>query len=43
MRVLIEDISFSQMGDLIDMVFFMMGLRWTCWMIVGVGLMLSES
>ncbi|KAL6314311.1 hypothetical protein AAG906_019009 [Vitis piasezkii] len=29
-----EDISFSRMGDLIDMVFFMMGLRWTCWMIM---------
>ena len=24
MRVLIEEVSFSQMGDLIDMVFFMM-------------------
>ena len=35
MRVLIEDVSFSHMGDLIDMVFFTIGLRWTCQMIVG--------
>ena len=35
MRVLIEDVSFSQMGALIDMVFFMMSLRYMCWMIVG--------
>ena len=35
MRVLIEDVTFSQMGALIDMVFFMMSLRYMCWMIVG--------
>ena len=35
MRVLIEDISFSQMGDLTDMIFFMTSMRWTYWMIVG--------
>ena len=43
MRVLIEDISFSQMGDLLDMDLFMMGLIWTGSMIVGVNLLLSES
>ena len=35
LRVLIEDVSFSQMGDLIDMIFFMTSMRWTYWMIVG--------
>ena len=36
MRVLIEDVSFfSKLGDLIDMVFFMMSMTWTYYMIVG--------